>query len=230
MKNLKEYIKEGLFDDIDKLEGKNGLESNAKQLKKEIIDWICSNYYSESGERKTYLLKKKFLEVDMTTTPPTVDCLYDKIYLNGNAVSLNNNGMFQWGSAKKFDLSLGTLLRTHLKSIEGLPEEFPGEIILTACDQLKNLNGLPKKVGDLTLAHCDSFTSLEGCPEEIDGWFICKMCKNLTSLEGAPKKVGEKFEVDNCKGLSEKEIQWAEKKYGDKFSIKNENNDRPMYA
>jgi hypothetical protein len=33
MKTLKEYIKEGLFDDIDKLEGKKGLENNFKLLK-----------------------------------------------------------------------------------------------------------------------------------------------------------------------------------------------------
>ena len=43
MKNLKEYVKEGLFDDLDKIEGKNSLESNAKQIKKEIENWICSN-------------------------------------------------------------------------------------------------------------------------------------------------------------------------------------------
>ena len=45
MKQLKEFImesigskttlKEGLFDDIDKLEGKNGLDTNVKQLKKD---------------------------------------------------------------------------------------------------------------------------------------------------------------------------------------------------
>lgn len=70
MKILKEYIKEGLFDDVDELEGENSLESNAKQLKKEIIDWICSNYFSASSERKSYLLKKKYLEVDITTVPP----------------------------------------------------------------------------------------------------------------------------------------------------------------
>lgn len=34
MKQLKEYIKEGLFDDIDKQEGKNNLAAQNKQLKK----------------------------------------------------------------------------------------------------------------------------------------------------------------------------------------------------
>ena len=43
MKDLKEYIKEGLFDDIDKLEGKKGLANNLKLLKKEITDWIINH-------------------------------------------------------------------------------------------------------------------------------------------------------------------------------------------
>ena len=52
MKDLKEYIKEGLFDDVDKLEGKNGLENNLKLLKKEINDWIKTNIKKSSGRIK----------------------------------------------------------------------------------------------------------------------------------------------------------------------------------
>jgi hypothetical protein len=252
MKNLKEYLVEGLFDNVDKLEGKSGLESNAKQLKKEIVDWICSNYYSEPGQRKTYLLKKKFLEVDMTTVPPTVNCSCVKIYLDRTAVSLNNNGMFQWGNDNKFNLLLGSYHPAQLKSIEGLPEEFQGEITLLTCGGLKDLNGLPKKVGNLIIRGCDGLTSLKGCPEEVEGYMVCRNCGHLTSLEGSPKKVGtdmiceslrelkslkgspdhigDTFSVINCKELSEKEIQWAEKKYGDKFSIKNEDGSRPMFG
>lgn len=43
MINLKEYVKEGLFDNIDELEGKNGLESGFAILKQDIIDWITNN-------------------------------------------------------------------------------------------------------------------------------------------------------------------------------------------
>ena len=43
MKDLKEYLVEGLFD-IDDIEGKNSLEYNTKQLEKEIKYWICSHY------------------------------------------------------------------------------------------------------------------------------------------------------------------------------------------
>ena len=73
MKQLKEYIKEGLFDDVDKLEGKNGLASSTKQLKKDIGDWICNNYYSSFARRSQYKLKKRTIEVDMSTVPPTVN-------------------------------------------------------------------------------------------------------------------------------------------------------------
>ena len=230
MKNLKEYLVEGLFDNVDKLEGKSGLDHNSKQLKKEIVEWICSNYYSEPGGRKTYLLKKKFLEVDMTTTPPTVNCSCSKIYLNKDAVSLNNNGLFQWGNNNKFDLSLGSYFPAQLKSIEGLPEEFQGEITLLTCSLLKDLKGLPKKVGGLDIRGCDGLKDLKGCPEKVEGYMCCRNCDHLTSLKGGPEKVGNEFSVINCNELSDDEIQWAEKKYGDKISIESGYKNRPMFG
>ena len=50
MKNLNEFIKEGLFDDIDKLEGKNGLENALKVLKKEMSDGLKKIYQSPMVE------------------------------------------------------------------------------------------------------------------------------------------------------------------------------------
>lgn len=143
MKQLKEYIKEGLFDDIDKQEGKNNLAAQNKQLKKEIVDWI-SDYYLESYNKK---LKKRSLTVDMSTIPPTVDYKGD---LNAKKIStLNNHGMFQWGEVEG-DFNCGG--NRHLTSLEGCPKKVGGYFY---CDQNVNL------------------TSLEYAPSEVGGNFYC---------------------------------------------------------
>lgn len=61
MKNLNEYIKEGLFDDVDKLEGENGLNNNIDRLKDEITEYIKK------------LTRNLQFTIDMNTTPPTVN-------------------------------------------------------------------------------------------------------------------------------------------------------------
>ena len=142
MKQLKEYIKEGLFDDVDKLDGKNSLESNIKQLKKDIGDWICNNYYSAFACRSQYKLKKRDIEIDTSTAPPTVNCKGD-LYTN-KLLSLNNNGMFQWG---KVDGCFDCQNCYDLKTLEGAPKEIGGDFNCSYCYDLKTLEGCPEKVG-----------------------------------------------------------------------------------
>ena len=192
MKQLKEYIKEGLFDDVDKLEGKNSFASNTKQLKKEIVDWISNNYYSSHTRKNNYKLKKRAIEVDTSTTPPTVNCKVD-LYTN-KLISLNNNGMFQWG---KVDGCFDCQNCYDLKSIEGAPKEVD-MFTCNDCSSLKSLKGAPEKIGDyFSCGSCKLLTSLEGCPKEICGKFNCT---SLTSFKGAPKEVGEDFTCYNCGG------------------------------
>ena len=163
MKNLKEYIKEGLFDDIDKLEGENSLESNAKQLKKEIVDWVSNNYYLSYTRKNQYKLKKHTIEVDMATIPPTVNYNYD-LYAGNDLTSLNNDGKFQWGK------------------VDGI-------FSCNECNSLKTLEGAPKEVTyDFTCTYCNSLKSLEGAPKEVGRRFDCSYCNSITSLKGALKK------------------------------------------
>jgi hypothetical protein len=187
MINLKEYIKEGLFDDVDKLEGKNGLVNNIKFLKNEIIEWIVSN-----TKKKVYKTKFKF---DMTTTPPTVN--YDgDIEFEYNIDSLNNNGMFQWGEVKG---SFCCSYCNSLKSLKGAPEKVGGNFYCRYCDSLTSLEGAPKAVsGYFSCRYCDNLISLEGSPEKLKGYFNCDRCKSLKSLKGAPKEVSEDFYCREC--------------------------------
>ena len=204
MKNLKEYIKEGLFDNVDKLEGKNGLTNNIKFLKKEITDWIINN----TSER----VYKNKLSVDMTTTPPTVD--YDGgINMSKSITSLNNDGMFQWGEVKgNFNCSYCK----SLESLEGCPKEVGGNFWCCGCDALKSLKGGPEKVGDLfDCAYCKSLTTLEGAPEKVENTFYCRGCKSLKTLKGAPEEVGGRFECSWCSEL--KDLKYAPENVGLSF-------------
>ena len=78
MKNLKEYIKEGLFDGIDNIENTNGLDNASKgfeQMDKEkIIEWICGHYArSVNYTWKSLPLTKSQIKIDLKTDPPTVN-------------------------------------------------------------------------------------------------------------------------------------------------------------
>lgn len=209
MKDLNEYIKEGLFDGVDKLEGKNGLNNNLKFLKKEIIDWIINN----TSER----VYKNKLSVDMTTTPPTVD-YNGNIDFNTNITSLNNDNMFQWGKVEgKFYCAYCTSLKSLeggpkvvgkdfscsycllLKDLKGAPEEVGGVVYCSYCPSLKTIEDAPKKVGKgFSCCGDKSLESLKGAPEEVKGCFNCSYCDSLKTLEGAPKKVGKDF---SCVGI-----------------------------
>ena len=215
MKDLKEYIKEGLFDDINKLEGKSGLESNYKQLKKEIIDWISNNYYSSYPRRNSHKLKKRNIEVDMTTTPPTVD--YDgDLYADKDIISLNNNDLFQWG---KMGGDFDCTYCTNLKSLEGAPKEVGYDFSCAHCKSLKSLEGAPEEVGgSFSCNDCHSLKNLEGAPKKVVRGFYCNYCKSLTTLEGAPEEVGRDFNCTDCDSLTS--LKGAPKEVGGDFDCR----------
>ena len=196
MKNLKEYIKEGLFDDLDKIEKVGGMESNAEQLKKEIIDWIIKN-------NKERIYKNK-IKIDTTTTPWTVD-YEDNIQLQQSITSLNNDGMFQWG---RMGGSFSCINCQSLTSLKGAPKEVERNFECSWCQSLTSLEGAPKEVGwGFDCVGCISLKSLEGSPEK--SWsFNCKFCDNLESLKGGPKEVIERFDCGNTNISS---LQYAPK-------------------
>ena len=239
MVNLKEYIKEGLFDNIDKLEGKNSLESNSKQLKKEIADWICSHYFDSPSFAKSRAIKKSALTVDTSTTPPTVDYNWQGhlpcIHITPDTESLCNNGMFQWGEMNIFDMNINMDIEDiigspkkikgnfvvhsrKLKSIKGGPEEVGGDFDCRRCKSLKTLEGGPEEVGgNFYCSSCSLLTNLKGAPKEVGGYFDCNYCESLKTLEGAPEKVGGFFDCVDCPQL--KSLKGAPKEVGGSFRV-----------
>ena len=224
MKNLKEYVKEGLFDDLDKIEGKNSLESNAKQIKKEIENWICSNYYYKLSCPKSAAVKKRWLDIDMSTSPPTVNYnpdIYDAktlLHLQSSAKSVCNDGLFQWGKMNVKSLTF----KYNIEDLIGLPEEFDGHIRFESCHYLKDLKGCPKKISkNFTLLMCRSITDFTDGPEEVGDNMYCS-CIGLESLKGFPKKVGGHIFIGHGKKLPNSEIEKIKKKFGDQVEFKDE--------
>ena len=207
MKDLKEYIKEGLFDDVDKLEGKNGLKYNSTQLKKEIIDWIVRNT-SES----VYKSKFKF---DMTTALITVN-YSGSIGFKTNITSLTN-GNFQWGYVSG---SFNCYNCKSLTNLEGAPKKVMGDFCCNFCHSLKSLEGAPKEVGrHFVCYYCESLEFLKNYTEKVGGLFDCSNCKSLKSLEGAPKVVGGDFYCGSCTSL--KTLKGSPKEVGGEFACYN---------
>ena len=186
MKDLKEYIKEGLFDDVDKLEGKNWMNNNLKFLKKEITDWIINN-----TEERVY---KNKLSIDTTTNPLTVD--YNGNIKMSKSVTSLTNGNFQWGEVKGyFHCPACTLL----KSLEGAPKKVGGNFSCIHCSSLESLEGAPEEIGgEFQCSYCKNLTSLKGAPEKVGADFNCYFCNSLMTLEGDPKEVGGKFDCSSC--------------------------------
>lgn len=172
MKNLKEFIKEGLFDGIDGMENTNGLDNATKgfeQLDREkIIDWICEHYRrSIKSTWKPLPLTKSQIKIDLKTDPPTVN-YRGSLIVKSHISTLNNDGMFQWGVIKgDFDCSWS---------------------------QIESLKGSPKEVyGNFKCDNCQLLETLEGAPEKVGGYFECRFCKNLKSIKDAPKEIDGGF-------------------------------------
>ena len=87
------------------------MKNYAKQLKKEIIDWIIKN-------NKDRIYKNK-IEIDTTTTPWTVNYGGD-IHMQRSITSLNNDDLFQWGEVKG---SFNCSWCDSLESLKGAPEK-----------------------------------------------------------------------------------------------------------
>lgn len=83
----------------------------------------------------------------------------------------------------------------NLKSLEGSPQFVPGSFVCDACN-LKTLKGAPRKVGMYFQCDNNELTSLEGAPEHVGTNFWAND-NPIVSLEGAPEFIGRKIALDN---------------------------------
>lgn len=161
MKGLKEYIKEGLFDDLNKIEKVGGLESNAKQLKKDIIEWICNNYIADLYPKKK--IAKSKLKVIFGDNGVVVNYDGEHVRVSNHNIEHLTNGLFKWGPIS-------------------------GNFNCQNCTLLKTLEGAPEKVGlDFYCQGSKSLISLKGAPKEVDRDFYCFNCGTKFTEEDVKK-------------------------------------------
>lgn len=133
MKDLKEYIKEGLFDNLDKREETGGLNAATEDIKKEIYNWI--------GKNSRIKIFKNKLKYNFTDDGIIVD--YDDDVVFKDDMDSLTNGIFQWGYVSGFF----NCSHNNLKSLEGAPEKVGGSFACNYCKSLESLEGAPKEVG-----------------------------------------------------------------------------------
>ena len=198
MKNLKEYIVEGIFDiddNIDKVD---------ESVKDQIMRFLKDNFDGSSSCK--------------ISNKPNADGKYEvssskDITVKNEKLTSLTNGMFIWIKVGGF--YCGSC--RSLTSLEGAPEKVDGIFYCGLCDSLTSLKGAPKKVGGgFYCSCCRSLTSLEGAPKEVRGDFYCNKCTSLTLLEGAPKEVRGDFDCNDCTSLTS--LKGAPKYVGRDFS------------
>ena len=172
MRNLSEYINESM--------------SNNDDIKKEIIEFIKSNY------------RKCRIKISKT---PNKDGKYEVSSSSHIAVSNFDltsltNDLFIWTYVEDFSCS-----HSNVTSLEGAPEKVGNFFMCKNCPSLTSLEGAPKIFnGTFNCSGCPSLTSLEGAPEDVIG-FNCSNCLSLKSLKGAPKETYH-FDCSGCPSLT----------------------------
>ena len=199
MKNLKEYIVEGIFDTDE-----NTID---KSIKDQIKCFLKENFKGAS------LCK--------ISDKPNKDGKYEvssskNIMVKNFKITSLTNGLFIWTTVGgEFNCDYCPLLT----SLEGAPKEVGGNFYCNSCKLLTSLKGVPEKVGrNFSCDFCKSLTSLKGAPKEVGGSFGCGCCDLITSLEGAPKEVSGIFDCGDCESLTS--LKGAPKEVGGNFRCK----------
>lgn len=198
MRNLKEYIIEGIFDIDDNMEKLDKFFHNT------IKKFITNNYRSITRAVKISDKPNKDGKYE-------VSCDKDVKVKNKKIKSLTNE-FFIW---TKVDGYFDCRSCYSLESLEGAPKEVTGGFWCDYCVSLESLEGAPEKVGGFSCQECNSLTSLKGAPKEVSWCFDCGWCWKLVSLEGAPEKVGANFNCNKCALLTS--LKGAPKEVGEQF-------------
>ena len=201
MKDLKEYIVEGIFDIED------NIDNIDESIKEQIKQFLNDNFKDASS--------CKISDKPNTEGKYEVSSTGDVTVKNNKITSLTND-MFIWTTVG------GDFIcnKCDLTSLKGAPKEVRGDFICNRCNLLTSLEGAPKEVGgDFYCWECKSLKSLKGAPEKVGGDFICNSCNLLTSLEGAPREVGGRFECGSCYSLTS--LEGAPKEVGGGFYCRN---------
>lgn len=145
---------------------------------------------------KNWIMDKYEIGGDLTISDDfVVDCNGDVEVIDYSIESLTN-GLFKWGTIDGNFCCSGC---ENLKSLEGAPKKVIGVWDCYRCSSLVNLKGGPEYVGeDFYCSDCKNLVSLEGAPDFVGLVFDCSDCAKLESLKGSPKQVSGNFDCHGC--------------------------------
>jgi hypothetical protein len=143
-------------------------------------------FNEEAKEKSIEDLCKKYNIIDYDITMDDLVNVYENVDISGRGLT---KIPIQFGK-------LGGCFNCHnnqLKTLEGSPKKVSGYFDCST-NRLPSLEGSPRQVGGSFYCGNNQLTSLEGCPKDVSVHFYCHY-NFLTTLEGCPEKVGGLF---NC--------------------------------
>ena len=154
MRDLKEYIIEGIFDtDEDTID---------KSIKDQIKQFLKDNFKGYSS--------CKISRKPNTDGKYEVSSTENILVVNKKITSLTN-GLFIWTNVSREFNCWGC---KSLTSLEGAPKKIGGDFSCYNCASLISLEGAPEEVGgNFNCYNCTSLKSLKGSPKKIGGDFDC---------------------------------------------------------
>ena len=224
MKNLNEYINEGLIRRQSGMDMKSQIEAWLNEH--EVTEYIINDDLTISSGRQ---FDMRVCNFDGTEFPSYIqfgDCSGCESFILSNCPNLETLRGCPT-KVRSFTCSDCTKLKslehgpqevlnhyycpncTSLKNLKGAPTEISRTFNCSGCTGLETLEGAPQKVGSFLCHDCNGLTSLKGAPQKVLDWnprsargFDCSNCENLESLEGAPQITAYIFRCSNCPKLT----------------------------
>ena len=203
MKNLIDYINEGILGDVDDVLA-NGDTDIAELMIMDIINAV-------------YKLKAK-TKLDIIPTKNdngkyTVNATGD-VAVKDRSIKTLVNDVFEWGEV---DGEFSVWKCANLTDLVGSPKKVLKSFNANQCSKLKSLVGMPEIVGSF-YCQSTSIKTLEGSPKYVIGDFDCSYNYSLESTVGSPLSVGGDFRVSNCGILK---VLYMPNEIGGDFSCRN---------
>ena len=191
MKNLKDYIQEGILD------SSNIITMDVDIKKQQILDFISKNYKENTpfgSSENIDLSKLEFINTRNKNNKVVVNYLGSVIFDSNNSSLVSDD--FVWGTTHNFII----LSNNTLETFEGCPE-ITESFDCSHSKKLVSLKGCPKKInGTFDCSYNDNLVKLD-CKDTIvnSGSVNLESCKKLKDLSDFPSGTIRNIRLSDCK-------------------------------
>ena len=186
MKNLKDYLYEGVLDDME-----DTLNISDDDLAADVITkWINDNWIVD-GE----------LNIKFEGKTRVVDCSGNVKFSRTGKIT---NGLFVWGNVSgDFIYNVINTPAQKSKTLEGLgfPRKVGGQFNLHEFKLVTNLKGCPEECGSFHIYGFTKLKSLEGCPTIVNNELHITSCNSIKELDYLPKRIGGSIFINHNHNL-----------------------------